>query len=184
METIEGTLTAAAVALLQQAPPAMVRRVLRELLSYEDTSALPVNAGNGAAERNHSSGAKPSAKDGSVIDAPRALAKRPARAKSDSKVRRKQRSNLPVDPAWEQLRSELRAAMTERDATYAAVAAAIGMSELTVRLGICRTQSPGASMMNKLRTWLAAPAVAADAVAFSKRANGVAAAARGAAAGA
>jgi hypothetical protein len=140
-------LTAAVVALLQDASPACVRRVLRTLLDEEPVA--------------------PAVQAVALESAAAAIAMKPNGAAHP--VRRPGRSKRPgprtvkppvADPAWEQLRSELRAAMGERHAGYAAIAAAIGMSELTVRLGICRTQSPGKAMMAKLRAWLAAPAVA------------------------
>jgi hypothetical protein len=155
MQTIEA-LTAAAVALLQQASPESVRRVLRALLD-EEFSILPAEVRAPAP----CSTAKLNGVDGPSAGAMHAVpgAKR---AKRRRQAKRPAKQSASADPAWEQLRSELRTEMAERRLDYGAIATAIGMTEATTRLGICRSHPPSPAMMEKLRAWLAASAVASN----------------------
>ena len=68
----------------------------------------------------------------------------------------------PVDPAWEALRQQVKAAMAERGVSYADVAAAIGRSEIGVRISLSTRKPPKPIVRTRLQTWLdQAPAVAA-----------------------
>lgn len=94
----------------------------------------------------------------------------PARPRSSSVP------SLPVvDAGWEELRGRVKAAMVERGASYADVAAAIGHSQVATRIAISSRKSPRPIVQTKLRAWLAngaagAPEVAASGTTF--RPNG------------
>jgi hypothetical protein len=99
MQTNEA-LTAAAVALLHEASPDIVRRVLRELLDSDRAPARP------AAEPAHG------VSNGLSASTPRVSAKTQAGTRRLSKRKHLRRQVAqPADPAWAQLRAELRAAM-------------------------------------------------------------------------
>jgi hypothetical protein len=72
-----------------------------------------------------------------------------------------------VDPAWDELRGQVKAAMAERGVSYADVAAAIGRSEIGVRISLGSRKPPKPIVRTRLQTWLdQAPAVASPAVPF------------------
>jgi hypothetical protein len=68
----------------------------------------------------------------------------------------------PIDEAWETMRRQVKAAMAERGVSYADVAAAIGRSEIGVRISLGSRKPPKPIVRTRLQTWLdQAPAVAA-----------------------
>jgi hypothetical protein len=72
-----------------------------------------------------------------------------------------------VDPAWEALRQQVKAAMAERSASYAGVAQAIGRSEIGVRISLSTRKPPKPIVRTRLQQWLdQAPAVATPAAPF------------------
>jgi hypothetical protein len=70
---------------------------------------------------------------------------------------------VPIDEGWEELRQQVKAAMAERGASYADVAAAIGRSDIGVRISLSTRKPPKSIVRSRLQAWLdqAAPAVAA-----------------------
>ena len=77
--------------------------------------------------------------------------------------RRKPAMAAPIDENWEELRRQVKAAMTERSSDYADMAVAIGRSAVALKIDLSRRQPPRPTLQVKLRAWLeqAAPAVAA-----------------------
>jgi hypothetical protein len=81
------------------------------------------------------------------------------------------------DPAWEELRGRVKAAMTARATNIAALAVAIGRSEIAVRIFLGSRKPPRPGVQARLRGWLDesangdAPAVAA-ADGWTFRSNG------------
>jgi hypothetical protein len=72
-----------------------------------------------------------------------------------------------ADPAWEALRQQVKAAMTERGVSYADIAQAIGRSEIGVRISLSTRKPPKPIVRTRLQTWLdLAPAVASPPVPF------------------
>jgi hypothetical protein len=174
-------LTTAAVALLQEASPEIVRRVLRELLSADAPTPAPnVSPDAGVAGNLNKARTVSTAMQPDVSGSPSAplAASRTARPAKHRRAKRAAKATAKVaDPEWSDLKSRILAAMTERGMKYADLGAAIGMTEATVRNGVARTRAPGPSMVAKLSAWLTAPAVAAAATFPKHAANGASAAA-------
>jgi hypothetical protein len=128
----------AATALLQEAPEPVVLTVIRLLLDARTpTPARASEARPPPAQR--------------PVPVPRA---RPATA-------------APIDEGWEELRRQVKAAMAERGASYADVAAAIGRSDIGVRISLSTRRPPKPIVRARLQAWLeAAPEVASPAVPF------------------
>jgi hypothetical protein len=82
------------------------------------------------------------------------------------------------DPAWEELRQQVKAAMAERGASYGDVAEAIGRSDIGVRISLGCRRPPKPILRTRLQKWIdEAPAVAAAPVPFpgsstERRGNG------------
>jgi hypothetical protein len=80
---------------------------------------------------------------------------------------------VPIDEGWEELRRQVKAAMAERDASYADVAAAIGRSDIGVRISLGSRKPPKPIVRTRLQTWLeAAPEVASPAATFPGSSTG------------
>jgi hypothetical protein len=124
----------AAVALIAEAPEATVFTILKMLIAAIE----PVPAR--AAQVPPSPAPRP-------VLSPRA---KPAAATS-------------VDENWETLRRQVRTTMAEQGANYADIAAAIGRSEIAVRISLGSRRPPKPIVRSRLQAWLeqAAPAVAA-----------------------
>jgi hypothetical protein len=134
----------AAAALLQEAPEPIVLTVIRLLL---DARAPPAPA------RTVAASSPPTPR-------PSLPGRQPAPAG-------------PQDPAWEALRGQVKAAMAERGADYAGLAAAIGRSEIAVRITINTRKPPKPIVRTRLQAWLdQAPAVASPAVPFPESGTG------------
>jgi hypothetical protein len=73
----------------------------------------------------------------------------------------------PVDPAWDELRGQVKAAMAERGVSWSDLAAAITRSEVATRIAISSRRPPPPIVRTRLQAWIeAAPAVAAPPVPF------------------
>jgi hypothetical protein len=83
-----------------------------------------------------------------------------------------------VDPAWEALRQQVRAAMAERGANYADVAEAIGRSDIGVRISLGCRRPPKSIVRTRLQQWLdqalevATPAATFPGSSAERRGNG------------
>ena len=123
----------AAAALLQEAPEPVVLTVIRLLLDAR--TPAPARA--------------------SEVRLP--PTRRPALS-----PRAKPAAAAPIDEGWEELRRQVKATMAERGVSYADVAAAIGRSEIGVRISLSTRKPPKPIVRTRLQTWLdQAPAVAA-----------------------
>jgi hypothetical protein len=123
----------AAAALLQEAPEPVVLTVIRLLLDAR--TPTPTRASE---------------------------ARLPPARRPVPVPRAKPATTAPVDEAWEELRHQVKAAMAERDASYADVAAAIGRSDIGVRISLGSRKPLKSIVRARLQTWLdQAPAVAA-----------------------
>jgi hypothetical protein len=131
-------LRAAASALLEAAPETTVLTILRLLI--DSVAPAPARA---------------------RVDPPLPPADRPAPAKRQPAAA----TPSAPDPAWETLRSAVKTAMTERGASYAAIADMVGRSEIGMRITIGSRKPPKLIIRARLQAWLEqaeqAPAVAA-----------------------
>jgi hypothetical protein len=75
---------------------------------------------------------------------------------------------VPIDESWEELRRRVRTAMVERGANWSDIAAAIGRSEIAVRISLGSRRPPKPIVRSRLQAWLeqAAPVVAAASAPF------------------
>jgi hypothetical protein len=136
----------AAAALISVAPEATVLTVLK----------LLVDAVTPPPARTLEAPAPPAARPSPPRRAPTATT-RPAAAAA------------AADPAWEELRRQVKTAMAERDVGCAGVAAAIGRSEIAVRISLGSRKPPRPIVQTRLQEWLqVAPAVAAATVPFPR----------------
>jgi hypothetical protein len=138
-------LRAAAAALIAEAPEATVHRVLRMLVD----SLVP------AAPRANGDAAPP-------VPTPH---RAPSPAPHAASPPRPSAAAPPVvdDAAWLDLRAAVKAAMAERGADVAGLAAAIGRSAIGVRIVLGSRKAPKPVVRTRLQDWIeqGAPAVAA-----------------------
>lgn len=109
-----------------------------------------------------------------VARAPPLPTPRPARAKPTARARS---AAAASDPAWEELRGRVKAAMAERGANYADVAAAISHSVTATRIDLTSRKPARQSMQAKLLQWLTNGAagaleVAAQPIPFRRSSTG------------
>jgi hypothetical protein len=141
-ETAVSALHEAAALLIGQASEATARAVLRLLLDDSAESAQELRS-----------------------EAPRSEAQ-PKQARQRRQPRQSKSVNgAAIDPVWDQLRSEIRAAMKARNTTYETLAQVIGCSPLSAKINVSRRKPPSPRLLQGLREWLAqqmtAPEVAA-----------------------
>jgi hypothetical protein len=89
----------------------------------------------------------------------------PASARPGRKHAARRAPTNAMDPDWEELRQQVRGAMTEQGATYADLAAAVDCSAGTVRVSLYRHQPASQRLINGFRAWLAANTEQASGVA-------------------
>jgi hypothetical protein len=130
-------LRAAAAALIAEAPEATVHRVLRMLV---DSLVPTAPRANGEAP--------PPAPTPHRAPAPASRAASPARSAAAA-------SPVTDDAAWLDLRSRVKAAMAERGVSITDVAAAIGRSEIAVRITLGSRKAPKPIVQRRLQAWLA-----------------------------
>jgi hypothetical protein len=129
-------LRAAAAALIAEAPEATVHRVLRMLVDSLVPTAPRAN-GDAALPAPTPHRAPP----------PASRAASPARSAAAA-------SPVTDDAAWLDLRAAVKSAMTERGVSITDVAAAVGRSEIAVRITLGSRTAPRPIVRTRLQEWI------------------------------
>jgi hypothetical protein len=160
---------AVARALIDAAPPEMLRATLLALLDPAPDQPQPPPVAPARATRR-----TPPARPPATRAQPSTTR---IRAQPASPAATGKRRQHPIDAEWDSLRHAVQVSMRERDLTWSALGAATGFGAQTLRTASRQRRAPSPTIQAALRSWLHSPAaheVAATAAPFRRRANGTA----------